>query len=58
MRALTERRQREWLATIRWRDLNPDVYHYISVLKTFFDSKLSQLFDSTHPDWIPSIKEP
>lgn len=52
---LTEMRRTEWLAVIRRRDINPESYKYVRVCSTHFISgRPSQLYENTHPDWIPS----
>ena len=54
-RLLSERRSREWLAAIRRQDIKPENYPYTRVCSEHFVSgQPSKLYESTHPDWIPS----
>uniref|UniRef100_A0A1X7U9K4 THAP-type domain-containing protein n=1 Tax=Amphimedon queenslandica TaxID=400682 RepID=A0A1X7U9K4_AMPQE len=53
---LTSRRQREWLATINRSDIKTSNYQYTLVCSDPFISGCpSQLYDTTNPDWVPSI---
>ena len=54
-RALSERRQREWLAAIKRQDVKPENLQYTRVCSDhFIAGKPSSLYDSTNPDWVPS----
>ena len=53
---LTSRRQREWLAVINRSDIKTSNYQYTRVCSDHFISGCpSQLYDTTNPDWVPSI---
>ena len=54
-RQLSEKRRREWLAAIRRQDIKPENYEYTRVCsKHFIGRKPSPLYQTTHPDWVPS----
>ena len=54
-RLLSERRRREWLASIRREDIKAENYAYTRVCSEHFVSgQPSKLYESTHPDWTPS----
>ena len=53
---LSGRRQREWLARIRRKDIRPDQYENTRVCSDHFVSgSPSKLFDDSSPDWAPSL---
>ena len=54
-RQLSERRRREWLSAIRRQDIKPENYEHTRVCSDHFISgKPSSLYQTTHPDWVPS----
>ena len=54
-RLLSERRRREWLASICRQDIKPENYVYTHVCSEHFVSgQPCKLYESTHPDWTPS----
>ena len=55
-RALSERRQRLWLAAIKRQDIKAKNFQHIRVCSDhFICGKSSALYDSTSPDWVPSL---
>ena len=51
----SERRRREWLAAIRRQDIKPDNYPHTRVCSDHFIGwKPSTLYETAHPNWIPS----
>ncbi len=51
---LSTRRQREWMATIKRKDLNLEKLQYIRVCSDHFvHGSPAKLYDSTNPDWVP-----
>ena len=54
-RQLSERRRREWLSAIRRQDIRPENYEHTRVCSEHFISgKPSSLYQTTHPDWVPT----
>lgn len=54
-RELSERRRREWLAAIQRQDIRPENYPHTRVCSDhFIGGKPSTLYETTHPDWVPS----
>lgn len=54
-RELSERRRWEWLAAIRRQDIKPENYPHTRVCSDhFIGGKPSTLYETTHPDWVPS----
>jgi hypothetical protein len=55
--SLSSRRQIEWLAAINRSDIKDSNYQHARVCSDHFISgKPSLLYDSTSPDWVPSLK--
>ena len=53
---LSGRRQLEWLARIRRKDLRPERYHNTRVCSDHFvTGSPSALIDENNPDWAPSL---
>ena len=53
---LSTRRRREWLAAIRRKDIKKQNYQYTRVCSDhFITGSPSSLYDSTNPDWVPSL---
>ena len=56
-RALSEQRQRLWLAAIKRQDIKAKNFQHVRVCSDhFICGKPSALYDSTSPDWVPSLK--
>ena len=56
MESLSTKRQRDWLAAIRRKDIKEDNYKHTWVCSDHFISgKPSPLYNSANPDWIPSL---
>ena len=54
--SLTSRRQREWLAAINRSDIKTSNYQYTRVCSDhFIGGSPSPLYDTTNPDWVPSV---
>lgn len=53
---MSENRRRGWIAALRRQDIKPENYHHIRICSDHFISgKPADLYNSTSPDWIPSL---
>lgn len=54
---LSEERRRAWLAAINRAEMKAESYPYVRVCSDHFhNGKPAALYDSTNPDWVPSLK--
>ncbi len=53
---LSSKRQREWLARIKRKDVRPEQFYFTRVCEDhFLSGSPSKLFDESSPDWAPSL---
>ena len=53
---LSTERRKKWFAAIRRSDLNQEANHHRVCSDHFVSGKASALFETSHVDWVPSLK--